>query len=287
MGIYQKNEIYYIDYYFKSKRKREKIGPNKKVAETVLYKRKTEIAEGKFLDVKKDQKVRFRAFADMYMENHSKPNKRSWFTCDFKYLRNLTPYFGERYLYEISSMMVEKYKAERKQKVSAATVNREIALLKCMYNRAIDWNIVSENPVRKVKLFKENNTRTRYLEKEEIKNLLAQCSPKLKPVVTLALNTGMRKGEIQNLKWTDIDIKRGIITLRNTKNGESRYVPINEVARKTLISVRKHPLSPFLSCTLPHIHFSPLLISPLSLIANYSHTLTCPALSYAALLAAS
>ena len=67
----------------------------------------------------------------------------------------------------------------------------------------------------------ENNARLRFLEKEEITKLVANCNPPIKPIVMVALNTGMRKGEIMGLKWRHIDFKRGIIHLYNTKNGES------------------------------------------------------------------
>ena len=66
---------------------------------------------------------------------------------------------------------------------------------------------------------KEDNQRLRYLEKEEIDKLLANCCEHLKPIVVVALHTGMRKGEILGLKWHDIDIKRNIIYLLHTKNG--------------------------------------------------------------------
>ena len=65
-------------------------------------------------------------------------------------------------------MMIEEYKTKRlAEGKMPATVNREIACLKCMFNKAIEWSKASDNPARKVKLLRENNTRTRYLEKEE------------------------------------------------------------------------------------------------------------------------
>lgn len=95
---------------------------------------------------------------------------------------------------------------------------------------------------------KENNKRVRYLEKEEISRLLANCSKHLKPIVVLALNTGMRKGEILNLKWQDIDYRRGIIHLLDTKNREKREIPLNEMAKTALIRTSKHPNSPYVFC---------------------------------------
>ena len=107
------------------------------------------------------------------------------------------------------------------------------------------WGKATSNPVKGVKLLKEDNKRLRYLEKEEIVKLLANCRQHLKPIVILALNTGMRRGEILNLKWRDVDIKRDVIYLLNTKSGEKREQPINEQVKTALIRTRKHPQSPY------------------------------------------
>ena len=246
MGLYKKRENWFIDYYVNGRRKRERIGTSKKVAETVLKKRKVQIAEGKFLNIDRAERVKFKDFAPIYLETQAKPNKRSWKTTDEKYLKNLVPYFGEKYLHEITSEMLERYKAHRKETVSVASVNRELALVKCMFNKAITWGYANGNPVRGVKLFKENNWRTRFLEREEIGRLLSCSPPMLRAILTVALNTGMRKGEIQNLKWRDVDFERSYIVVLYTKNGEKRFIPMNEAVKKALISVRKNPESAYI-----------------------------------------
>jgi integrase len=240
-GILKRGDDYYIDYRVNGRRKRCKIGPSKKLAETVLRKRKVEAAENKHLDIRRDQKIKFKELAHQYIETHAKPNKRSWATTDKHYMKQLAPAFGDKCLHEITPMLIEKYKAARSREVSHAYVNRELACLKCMFHKAIDWGMTKENPARKVKLFKENNQRMRYLEREEIERLLKNCSPHLKPIVLIALNTGMRKAEIQNLKWSDINLQRGYLTIRESKSGESRHLPMNKTVRDTILSIRKHP----------------------------------------------
>ncbi len=78
MGIFKKGKKYYIDYYVQGRRKRESIGPSKELAQIVLKKRKVQIAENRFLDVKREKKIHFRDMAKLYLEAYSKPNKRSW-----------------------------------------------------------------------------------------------------------------------------------------------------------------------------------------------------------------
>jgi integrase len=248
MGVYRKGEDWYIDYYAHGRRKREKIGPSKKLAETVLKKRKVEIAEGRFLDIKKEYKVKFEDFADEYLEVHCKSNNKSWRKSDYPNLNGLKKYFSGKCLHEITPKDIEQYRVERIKEVSKSTINRILNCLSSLYNRAIEWGKAEYNPMSKIKLFKVPEKRIRYLEREEIEKLLANCCEHLKPIVTVALHTGMRKSEILGLKWHDIDIKRNIIHLYDTKNGEKREVPMNAVVQKTVMGVLKNPESQYVFC---------------------------------------
>jgi integrase len=242
-SILKIEDNYYIDYYANGRRIREMIGTSKTLAETVLKKRKVEVAEGKHLDIRKQDKVKFEDMSKTYLELHSK-NKKSYRTDTIR-VRQLNSVFKGKYLYDISSMHIERYRMDRAQEVSQATVNRELATLKNMFNKAIEWHKADHNPVLKVKLFKENNQRVRYLEKEEIEKVLRNSRGILKPIVITALNTGMRKGEIFNIKWHNIDFRRNIINIYDTKNSETRTIPINDMVKTALIRVRKHPESPY------------------------------------------
>jgi len=245
--VRQRGKNWYIDYRAYGKRYRETIGPNKKLADEVLHKRMVEIAEGKFLDKKNSFNIKFEDFAKDYIELYSKHNKKSWIS-DLKRLKHLAPFFTGKYLYMITPLLIEEYKAKRIKESSPATVNRELACLKHMFTIAIQWGKAEKNPVKKVKLFRENNQRVRYLEKEEIERLINNSRGYLKRIVIIALNTGMRKGEILGLKWRDIDFKRGIIYLLDTKNGERREIPINSAVKWALIRQPKHKDSPFIFC---------------------------------------
>src|SRR5579871_6903405 len=107
-----------------------------------------------------------------------------------------------------------------------------------MFTKAVEWDMVGEDTlrkVRKVKRLPENNRRLRYLSKEECQALINGCSAHLKPIVITALNTGMRKEEILSLEWNKhIYVKHGFILLDKTKNGERREIPINQTVRSTL-----------------------------------------------------
>jgi integrase len=124
-----------------------------------------------------------------------------------------------------------------KDKIKPATVNNELKVLKHMFSKAVEWNMVSEDTaknVKRVKLIPENNRRLRYLSREECASLTDSCAPHLKPLVVTALNTGMRRGEIFGLTWDRVDLKHGFILLDTTKNGERREIPINGMLRAEL-----------------------------------------------------
>jgi len=139
------------------------------------------------------------------------------------------------------ALQVEKYRAERlKDGVKKSTTNRELALLKKMFNVAIDWSYCSENPVRKVKLFSEkDNLKERVLSEKEETGLLEESADHLKPIILTALNTGMRRNEILTLKWNQIDLNLRFIQVLKTKSDKNRIIPINDVLLKILNALRE------------------------------------------------
>lgn len=114
---------------------------------------------------------------------------------------------------------------------SPSTVNRYLATLSHALSVARkEWQWMDHNPFKGVSKFSEPRERIRFLSDEERAALLDSCkasrSPYLYPIVLLALSTGMRQGEITGLRWKDIDLVRGAATIKNTKNSESRFVPL-------------------------------------------------------------
>jgi integrase len=156
-------------------------------------------------------------------------------------IKQLSDEFGHYPLRRFDTRMVEQFQTERIQKGNKpATVNRLIATIKHMFTKAVDWNMVEEETlkrIRKAKLLEENNRRLRYLNKEERHALINACPNHLRPIVITALNTGMRKEEILSLKWDNVDLKNDFILLDITKNGERREIPINRTLHDTLTSI--------------------------------------------------
>lgn len=171
---------------------------------------------------------------------YSAANKRNYGRERYT-MRLLLKAFGDRWLSEITAWHVEQYKARRRTLVSAATVNRELTLLKHMFTKAIDWEKARANPVKAVKLLREANTRVRFLTDEEEARLLKACPPNLRPLVMAALHTGFRRGELLSLRWCDIDSANGLVSVEAgyTKNGERRSVPLSRTLRAILEQLRQ------------------------------------------------
>src|SRR3990170_139885 len=234
-----KHEYWYIDYVLDGKRKWESVGQvgtvSKKHAKKLLALRKTEILQGKFNAPKPKAIPTFSEFARDYLE-FAKGNKKSW-DRDMYALRSLEPFFGNYKLTDISPILIEKYKLERKQDVSTSTVNKELSIMRRMFNVAITWDKCKSNPVSKVKFFREAPPKERILTYDEEKALLDSSHNHLKPILITALNTGMRYGELLNLTWNNVDFDSGYIHVRQSKSGKSRNIPMNETVRETLLDL--------------------------------------------------
>jgi integrase len=114
---------------------------------------------------------------------------------------------------------------------SPASVNRYLAAVSHAFSLAVkEWGWIEDNPLRKVRKPTEPRGRVRFLSDEERERLLQACressNPWLHTAVVVALSTGMRKGELMGLIWQDVDLQTGRVTLRETKNGEIRVVPL-------------------------------------------------------------
>ena len=131
---------------------------------------------------------------------------------------------GEIYLSDITVEVINEFKTNRSEMVKNSTINRELTCLKTMMNWAMDseeYDFETTLP-RKIKLLKESSGRLRYLTEEEMQKIIEKAIPlHLKVFYVLAFATGMRKGEILGLKWSNIDLVNGFISVEKTKGSET------------------------------------------------------------------
>ncbi len=190
---------------------------------------------------------------------------------------NFLELIGDLSLQDISAIQIEKWRTNRiNNGVDPATINRDIVILKAALNKAVEWEIIDEHPLKKLKPFKTDSTgKVRYLDKNEeykLKEALIsrdhllkaertsaniwrqergyQCYPDLSqsifadylsPMVFVSINTGLRKGELFSLTWSDINFDRALLTVKGdtAKSGKTRHIPLNTIALGVLEGWRK------------------------------------------------
>ena len=223
---------YGISYIYNGTLYREIAGPTKTLAKEALRIRKAEIAQDRYQIPKKRKPPKFARVCNRYLE-HAKKAKRSW-ERDEETLTLARAFFKRKRIDEISSWDVERFKAARVKEVSKSTVNRELAVIKRLFTLAVDWNLVEKNPVKKVAMYRIEEKVMRVLSQEEERKLIDAAAPHFKPLIIVAINTGMRRGELLNLQWEQVDLQSSTITIKQSKSGKVRHIPINKKAQEAL-----------------------------------------------------
>lgn len=143
-------------------------------------------------------------------------------------------------LARLSGNDISKYRDERLKVVKGGTVHRELAVLRhCFEVARKDWGIqLKSNPVAEINMPTVGRGRTRRTTEDELTSLRLACShPLLWQIITVAIETGMRRGEIVNMRWADIEWEAGTLYIPVTKNGHPRTIPLTGMALEVLSSL--------------------------------------------------
>ncbi|MDP3609443.1 MAG: tyrosine-type recombinase/integrase [Nitrosomonas sp.] len=205
---------------------------------------KAEIALG--ADPRGEEKARlavltFSEFFEQHYLPYVKPRKRSWKRDYELYRLRIKAVFGHKRLNEITRQQVQSFHTALKEEgLAAATCNHHIKLMKHALNLAIDWGMLDKNPVARVPMFYEDNKLEHYMDDVELNRLLTVLhTDENRPICQIALfllSTGCRLNEVLSAKWSDVDMSKGIFTIRatNAKSKKLRGVPLNESAIEIL-----------------------------------------------------
>jgi integrase len=275
-GLYLRGQTWYLDCRLNGARHVVRLGKGiaRHAAKEIAQVKRGAILKGEAGIGRRKKDLPFTEACEKFagwIETEKRPNTvRRYKQC----MVQLARAFDHKRLSEITPWTLEHYKKERvagmtltdrPENISerewarrcrlAATgspvgVNRELAVLKALFNRCKAWGAFEgDNPVCAVKLRKEPRTRLRWLSAEEEARLLAAAlSETLRALIVLGLNTGLRiQAEALQLRWEDIDMKRGQLTVAAAyaKNGRSRMVPLNSIVRQALAPLQRHATGPF------------------------------------------
>jgi integrase len=186
-------------------------------------------------------------FNDSYLP-YAKSYKRSWDTDESVFRNHILPVIGADYMDAVTAERVAVVISRANLRLSAATVNRLLVLLRYMFNLAIRWHTagVVSNPTASHKLKRLSNHRERFLSAAETQQLIvavnASPNPMLRYIIPFLLLTGARKREVLDARWRDVDRERSFWRIPKTKSGRERNVPLSAAAIALLDTVprRRH-----------------------------------------------
>jgi integrase len=210
-------------------------------------------------------------FIELHYADYLKAERRTGDELLASLKANFGSYFDKQ-LVDINVGLITRWRTDRINKgIAPASVNRDISTLKAALNRAVEWGILETNPIQKLKPLRlDKSKRVRFLSDEEESRLRTALKERntekirdrananawretrgydllppipdgafadhLMPIVLLALNTGMRRGELLNLTWNDVDLRRKLLTIEGatSKTGQTRHIPLNKEAHNVL-----------------------------------------------------
>jgi integrase len=180
-----------------------------------------------------------RDLAETYLERHAKKHKKSWKEDQRRLKKYVLPAIGARKVADVARSDVARLHT-RVGDTKPYEANRVLALLKVMFNKAAEWGLLDDgapNPAARVQAFKERS-RDRWVTPAEMPALVAaiEAEPNLyiRAAFKLYLLTGLRRAELLNLRWKDVDFDRRELRLDDTKAGRSHVVPLSAPALEIL-----------------------------------------------------
>jgi integrase len=238
MGVFKRGSIWWFEFQFQGQRIRESSNsPIKSICEQSERRRRRELERGlNRLEPVAKAKL-FSGAAKEYLlhrEVHWSPKTSEMHANS---LRHLEPHFGKLLLFEITEGHISRYQRARvKEGASARSANIEVGLLRMVLRKAKLWNNIESD----VTMLTENKDTGRELNDDEVHRLLSACktsiSRGLYPAVLTSIHTGLRSHELRLLRWRQVDLLEGIITVgkSKTEGGKGRLVYLSAMAVQTL-----------------------------------------------------
>jgi integrase len=245
---------WWVDFRFKGDRIRRKSPiDTKRGAEEHERKMRQQLLDGTFEKIKEEEEIKetqkkeaikvsefAKEFIATYARSNNKPSEVESKEMIFK--NHIVPFFGTFALEEINSRSVERYKAKKlDEKLMAKTINNQLTVLHKMLSVAQEWQLISNLPP--IKWLRTPEVEFSFLDFEEAERLKQGADGEWKAMITVALKTGLRLGELLALRWEDVDLVAGNMVVRRAasrgiigtpKNGKWREIPLSVEARREL-----------------------------------------------------
>ena len=201
--------------------------PNRKKATVIAAKLAEEVNDRRFQIVEADPHLTFAELAAQFLASGSaRPNH-------LYHLRFLLPFFADFPVVRITKSLADDFRRERRRRnpaIKDATVNRDLSVLRRIFYWAQDEQLIPANPLARLKMARERRTRRQVLSLVEEILLLGAATGHLYAMIAIALDTGMRRGEITAQRWEDVDLAQKVlfVTRSKTPEGEMREIPLTQ-----------------------------------------------------------
>jgi integrase len=248
-SIQKKGKSYYLVFRMRDpqtrKRKQKWIpaGKTKRGAERKLAELMGEVLSGTYRDIKT---ITFAEFSELWLDSYAKtrtkPSTIETYCSIIK--KHLIPAFGDYLLTEIDAGMVQKYVASKLESLKPKTLVNHVVPLKEMFKHAVRWGYLRANPAEHVERPRVEREEMDILTPDEIRLFLDHARPTYKALFLTAVLTGMRRGELLGLQWSDIDWNSNQIHVRRSLWKDQFITP------KSKTSIRRIDMSPYLASEL-------------------------------------
>lgn len=239
MSLFKRGGVYWANFYRDGVRHQQSTGtPNRRKAETIENKFKEDLNDERFQVVKADPNITFGQLSAHFTASGSvRPHH-------IYHLKFLLPYFAEIPALRITKSMADDFRQMRRAynpDIKDATVNRDLSVLRHILYWSVDEQLIAANPIARLKMARERRTRRQVLSVAEEQLLLPAAKGHLYAMTLLALDTGMRRGEVTSQRWEDIDFNRKLlfVTHSKTPEGESREIPLSQRLHSYLLEHRQ------------------------------------------------
>ncbi len=239
MSLYKRGGVWWAIFYKDGIRHQESTGtPNRRKAETIENKLKEQVNDQRFQLVDADPHITLGELAVRFVASGSvRPHHKY-------HLKFLLPFFEKFPVLRITKALADEFRKARRSHnpaIKDATINRDLSTLRHILYWGVDEQLLQANPLARMKMARERRTRRQILSIAEENALLETAKHHLYAMALLALDTGMRRGEITSQRWDDIDFSQKVlfVTHSKTPEGESREIPLTQRAHDYLLQRRQ------------------------------------------------
>lgn len=238
MALFKRNNTWWAYAWIDGIRHQKSTGTsNRRKAETILHQFREELNERRHrLPQFKPEMLFGELTARFIADGMGKPHSLDRLT-------HLLPFFSEMLLLDITTSAIRRYRQERnrQRKLTAATINRDLSVLRRVLYWGVEEGYLSANPLGRLRMERERRTKRPVMSLREELLLMAASPVHLQRMILLALDTGMRRGEILAQRWEDIDFDNRIlhVTHSKTPEGEARDIPLTNRLYASLAGFRK------------------------------------------------